>query len=129
MSTETKQFPTQIGKSITCDFQENTWTFEMPKKFAFTGGKFAIVPTEEFEKIKIENKMLERNCSRAQDLLEKSMPEELKLANEKIIELRKLLYQVEVFMEQENMNSDYDGIWRDNDETILENVKANTLDE
>jgi hypothetical protein len=46
-----------------------------------------------------------------------------------ILKLRKLLYQVEVYMEQENMNSDYDGIWRDNDETILANVKAESLDE
>jgi len=77
MSTETKQFPTQIGQSIACDFQENTWTFEMPKKFAWTGGKFAIVPNEDYEKSK----------------------------------------------------SDYDGIWRDNDEDILAQVKAESLDE
>ncbi len=48
-------------------------------------------------------------------------------ANDEIIKLRKLLYQVEVFIEQENMNSDYDGIWRDNDEDILASVKENSL--
>lgn len=100
MKTETKQFPTQIGQSITCDFQENTWTFEMPKKFAWTGGKFAIVPNEDFEEMKND-----------------------------IVKLRKLLYQVEVFMEQENMNDEFDGIWRDNDEDILAQVKAESLDE
>lgn len=48
---------------------------------------------------------------------------ELLLANKKITKLRKLLYQVEVYMEQNNMNDEYDEIWRDDDETILANVK------
>ncbi len=46
-----------------------------------------------------------------------------------IIRLRKLLYQVEVKMEQDNMNNDYDGVWRDSDEDILANVKAESLEE
>ena len=47
--TETNPFPIQIGQSITCDFDENTWTLKMPKGFCWTGGKFALVPTEQFE--------------------------------------------------------------------------------
>lgn len=52
---------------------------------------------------------------------------ELLLANQEIAKLRKLIYQVEVYMEQEAMNDEYDGIWRDDDETILANVKAESL--
>lgn len=52
---------------------------------------------------------------------------ELLLANQEISKLRKLLYQVEVYMEQEAMNDEYDGIWRDNDETILANVKKESV--
>ena len=50
--------------------------------------------------------------------------EELLLANQEIVKLRKLLYQVEIYMEQNAMNDEYDGIWRDSEETILANVKA-----
>ena len=48
---------------------------------------------------------------------------ELLKASQEITKLRKLLYQVEVFMEQNNMNSKYDGVWRDDDAIILRNVK------
>lgn len=43
---ENKKTNFQIGTSIRCDFEENTWTFEMPKGFMWTGGKFLIVPIE-----------------------------------------------------------------------------------
>lgn len=52
MSETKKQFPAQVGRSITCDFHEGTWTFEMPKGFCWTGGNFAIVPEEDFNKMK-----------------------------------------------------------------------------
>jgi hypothetical protein len=42
-------FPIQVGESLSCDFDENTWTFRMPKGFCWTGGKFAIVPIETFD--------------------------------------------------------------------------------
>lgn len=54
MSDKIKHFPTQTGRSITCDFRKSTWTFEMPKDFAFTGGSFAIIPNDEYEKMKAE---------------------------------------------------------------------------
>lgn len=40
---------TQIGESLTSDFTENTWTFEMHKSFEVTAGKFVIIPEENFE--------------------------------------------------------------------------------
>ena len=39
---------TQFGESLTADFQENTWTFEMPTDFKVFAGDFAIVPKENF---------------------------------------------------------------------------------
>jgi len=44
-----------------------------------------------------------------------------------IIKLRKLLYQVEVYMEQYNMNDEYDEIWRDDYKTILANAKQKKM--
>lgn len=42
----------QFGSAITCDFQEGTFTLEMEEKnFRFTGGKFALVPSELFKKL------------------------------------------------------------------------------
>lgn len=35
---------TQVGKSLTADFQENTWTFEMKENFIITAGDFAVIP-------------------------------------------------------------------------------------
>ena len=52
---------------------------------------------------------------------------ELLLANQEITKLRKLLYQVEVMMEQNNMNDEYDGIWRDDDDVILEQIKQESV--
>lgn len=42
---------TQIGESLTGDFEENTWTFEMPKDFKVTAGMFAIIPEDKFERL------------------------------------------------------------------------------
>ena len=39
---------TQIGDSLTGDFEENTWTFEMPETFKVTAGEFAIIPKEKY---------------------------------------------------------------------------------
>ena len=39
---------TQFGESLTADFQENTWTFEMPTDYKVFAGDFAIVPKENF---------------------------------------------------------------------------------
>jgi len=36
----------QIGTSITADFDDNTWTFEMQKGFTVTSGKFIIMPAD-----------------------------------------------------------------------------------
>ncbi len=41
---------TQFGSSLTSDFQENTWTFEMQNDFSITAGEFAIIPKEKFDK-------------------------------------------------------------------------------
>jgi len=40
---------TQIGESLTCDFEENTWTFEMEDNFEVTAGEFMIIPKELFK--------------------------------------------------------------------------------
>lgn len=40
----------QIGASLTADFQENTWTFEMQDDFSIVAGKFALVPLELYYK-------------------------------------------------------------------------------
>lgn len=41
-----KELDIQIGESSTADFEENTWTFEMPEDYHVQAGKFAIVPIE-----------------------------------------------------------------------------------
>lgn len=43
------KFKTQIGEALTADFQENTWTFEMPNDYKIKGGEFAIVPKEQYD--------------------------------------------------------------------------------
>lgn len=40
---------TQFGQSLTGDFEENTWTFEMLEDFKLTEGDFAILPKTDFE--------------------------------------------------------------------------------
>lgn len=40
---------TQFGESLTGDFEEKTWTFEMPEDFTLKAGEFAIVPKAEYE--------------------------------------------------------------------------------
>ena len=39
---------TQIGTSVTADFEESTWTFEMPEDFTMSAGKFAILPVDKY---------------------------------------------------------------------------------
>jgi hypothetical protein len=45
-------FKTQIGKSLTRDLKENTWTFEMGENFKPRAGHFAIVPLDDFQELK-----------------------------------------------------------------------------
>lgn len=40
---EKKTIHTQFGVSATSDFEENTWTFEMPEKYSVVAGEFALV--------------------------------------------------------------------------------------
>lgn len=40
---------TQFGVSMDADFNENTWTFEMPVPFSVCAGEFAIVPKAEYD--------------------------------------------------------------------------------
>lgn len=41
----------QIGISESSDFEDETWTFQMTKPFAVSGGTFMIIPTDEFDAI------------------------------------------------------------------------------
>ena len=43
---------TQIGVSLTGDFEEDTWTFEMGEDFKVIAGHFAIVPLDDFKALK-----------------------------------------------------------------------------
>jgi len=45
------QLKTQIGTAVTADFEDNTWTFEMPDEFNVTAGNFAILPLEAYNKL------------------------------------------------------------------------------
>jgi hypothetical protein len=40
----------QTGRSAEADFEEKTWTFEMPDGYSVCAGKFAIVPIDEYNK-------------------------------------------------------------------------------
>ena len=44
-----KNLKTQFGDSITADFEENTWTFEMDGKFSVCAGNVAILPKENYD--------------------------------------------------------------------------------
>jgi hypothetical protein len=39
----------QFGESLTGDFEERSWTFEMPEDFSVKAGEFAIVPKAEYD--------------------------------------------------------------------------------
>ena len=39
---------TQIGTSVAADFEENSWTFEMPEGFTMCAGQFAILPIDKY---------------------------------------------------------------------------------
>ena len=41
----------QTGESLTSDFQNNTWTFEMKEDFKVKYGEFAIVEKDTFNKM------------------------------------------------------------------------------
>lgn len=45
----------QYGTSVTANFSENTWTFEMPEDFKMTAGEFAILPKELFSALMCES--------------------------------------------------------------------------
>lgn len=50
METKKIILPTQIGVSVSADFSENEWTFEMQNEYTVTlGQKFAIVPLETWQ--------------------------------------------------------------------------------
>ena len=51
MSKNKKEVATQFGAAITADFEENTWTFEMPNDFKVWPGEFAIVDKQVYDKI------------------------------------------------------------------------------
>jgi len=42
---------TQFGTAVTADFEESTWTFEMPENYEVSAGEFAIVPKEKYEQL------------------------------------------------------------------------------
>lgn len=42
---------TQIGNSLTGDFEKSTWTFEMPEKFKLIAGEFAILPKDKYNRL------------------------------------------------------------------------------
>jgi len=46
-----KQIKAQTGSSLTCDFKENTWTFEMEENFVMVAGEFSIVPKNQFTEL------------------------------------------------------------------------------
>lgn len=46
-----KTIKSQTGTSLTADFQENTWTFEMEENFVMVAGEFCIVPKNQFTEL------------------------------------------------------------------------------
>ena len=42
---------TQFADSLTSDFEENTWTFELDRDFSVSAGEFAIIPKDKFDRI------------------------------------------------------------------------------
>lgn len=61
-------FKMQIGYSLTSNFEENTWTFEMQEGFKVSAGEFVIIEKKHFvemQEIISENK-LGKNLTKAQ---------------------------------------------------------------
>ena len=54
---------TQIGDSLTSDFKDNTWTFEMPDNFNISAGEFAIIPKEKYDRLIVAMKGIVRSVS------------------------------------------------------------------
>jgi hypothetical protein len=46
-----KTIKSQTGNSLTADFQDNTWTFEMEENFVMVAGEFSIVPKNQFTEL------------------------------------------------------------------------------
>lgn len=42
---------TQFGTALIADFEECTWTFEMPESYEVSAGEFAIIPKEKYNKL------------------------------------------------------------------------------
>ena len=57
-----KTIPTQFGISATADFEENTWTFEMPETYSVVAGEFAIVDKNLYDQLMQTAELLALHC-------------------------------------------------------------------
>lgn len=60
---EKKTIPTQFGKSATADFEDLTWTFQMPEKYRVVSGEFAIVDKILYDQLMQSCEDLAIHCS------------------------------------------------------------------
>lgn len=68
---------TQFGKSVTGDFEENTWTFEMDENFKVTAGEFAILPKEKYDALLVALKGIRNSMNAHPDCEENSEFEDM----------------------------------------------------
>lgn len=61
--SEKKTIPTQFGQSATCDFEDLTWTFQMPETFRVVSGDFAIVDKILYDQLMQSCEDLAIHCS------------------------------------------------------------------
>lgn len=62
----------QIGESLTGDFEESTWTFEMQKDFKLSAGVFAIVDKEIYDSILSEGEKYKKQRNELLEALKES---------------------------------------------------------
>ncbi len=70
---ETNKLSVQFGISAESDFEENTWTFEMPEKFSVWAGEFAIVDKKQFEEMKTGYVAAQATVGQEVELLNKKL--------------------------------------------------------
>lgn len=72
----------QFGESLLADFEENTWTFEMPEDFKVISGNFAIIKTESYNELLNAFTELTIAVSSGQCVIKKELEVAIKIVRE-----------------------------------------------
>lgn len=77
---------TQIGTSVTADFQENTWTLKMQEDFKISTGDFALIPILRYFELIMDLKGIRNSINVHPDCEENSEFEDMVRRIDEILE-------------------------------------------